>query len=109
MLQSDFMRKNIGWPETFDGVPHEIRVLFDGGERILWRRKAGRHDEWHPFEPTADQWRTLAEKVHARYVRRQAPYKDLQRVERLAAEAARDAARVATAAAAAAPPTPPAP
>lgn len=85
------MRKNIGWPESFDGVPHEIRVLFDGGERILWRRKAGRHDEWHPFEPTADQWRTLVEKVRARYVRRQAPYKDLQRVERLAAEAARRA------------------
>lgn len=101
------MRKNIGWPETFDGVPHEIRVLFDGGERILWRRKAGRHDEWHPFEPTADQWRTLAEKVRARYVRRQAPYKDLQRVERLAAEAARDAARVAGATATAATPPPP--
>ena len=103
------MRKNIGWPESFDGVPHEIRVLFDGGEHILWRRKAGRHDDWHPFEPTAAQWRTLAEKLRARYVRRQAPYKDLQRVERLAEAAERDAARAAAALSLQQPPAPPSP
>ncbi len=32
------MRKNIGWQEKTDDTKYEIRVLFQGGDRILWRR-----------------------------------------------------------------------
>lgn len=90
MLQFEVMRKKIGWPESFDGQRYEVRILFDGGERILWRRKAGRGEDWEAFEPQLEHWQTLTEKLHARYVRRQAPYKDVQLVERLAAAAARE-------------------
>ncbi len=81
------MRKNIGWQETTDDVKYRIRVLFDGGDRILWRRIAKTMERWEPFEPGAAHWRLLLEKTAARYRRRQAPYKDLQLVERLARQA----------------------
>ncbi len=95
MLQSAAMRKNIGWPAEYDGEKYEVRVIFQGGDQILWRRKAGRRDEWHAFEPGAEEWRTLVEKTRARYVRRQAPYRDLQLIERLAERAGREARPVA--------------
>ena len=79
------MRKNIGWQEKTTDIKYQIRVIFDGGERILWRRIAKHLERWEPFEPGPEQWRTLVEKTQARYVRRQAPYKDLQLIERLAA------------------------
>ncbi len=85
MLQFRTMRKNIGWKEEFDGINYEVRVLFNGG-RIQWRRKTKQMERWEAFEPPAEQWDILLKKTHARYVRRQAPYKDLQLVERLAAE-----------------------
>jgi len=80
------MRKNIGWQERQDGLKVDIRVRFDGGERILWQQITKHLDRWERFEPTPEQWQLLLEKVHSRYVRRQAPYRDLQLVERLAAE-----------------------
>lgn len=79
------MRKNIGWQERQDEVKYQIRVIFDGGQRILWRRIAKHLEHWEPFAPGPEHWQTLVEKTRARYVRRQAPYKDLQLVERLAA------------------------
>ncbi|MDR0994157.1 MAG: hypothetical protein LBN38_06310 [Verrucomicrobiota bacterium] len=82
------MRKNIGWQEHQDETKYEIRVLFDGGDRILWRRKTKQMERWEPFDPLPEHWALLLQKTHARYVRRQAPYKDLQLVERLAARAA---------------------
>ena len=80
------MRKNIGWQERQDDVKYEIRVIFDGGGRIRWQRIAKHLEHWEAFEPGPEQWQTLLEKTQARYVRRQAPYKDLQLIERLAAE-----------------------
>jgi hypothetical protein len=77
------MRKNIGWQDKQEDAKYEIRVLFDGGDRILWRRNAKHLERWEPFAPTPEHWATLVEKVRARYVRRQAPFKDLQLVERL--------------------------
>ena len=79
------MRKNIGWQEKTDVGKFEIRVIFDGGDRILWRRITKAMERWEPFEPTPEHWQILLEKTQARYVRRQAPYKDLQLIERLAA------------------------
>ena len=80
------MRKNIGWQERSEDGKFEIRVIFDGGDRILWRRVTRAMEQWEPFEPTPEHWQTLLEKTQARYVRRQAPYKDLQLVQRRAAE-----------------------
>ena len=80
------MRKNIGWQEKTDEGKFEIRVIFDGGDRILWRRITKAMERWEPFEPTPEHWQILLAKTKARYVRRQAPYKDLQLIERLAAE-----------------------
>jgi hypothetical protein len=79
------MRKNIGWQEKTEEGKFEIRVIFDGGDRILWRRITKAMERWEPFEPTPEHWQILLEKIRARYVRRQAPYKDLQLIERLAA------------------------
>ena len=79
------MRKNIGWQEKTDEGKFEIRVIFDGGDRILWRRITKAMEHWEAFEPTPEHWQILLEKTQARYVRRQAPYKDLQLIERLAA------------------------
>ena len=79
------MRKNIGWQEKTDEGKFEIRVIFDGGDRILWRRITKAMERWEPFEPTPEHWQILLEKTRARDVRRQAPYKDLQLIERLAA------------------------
>ena len=79
------MRKNIGWQEKTDEGKFEIRVIFDGGDRILWRRITKAMERWEAFEPTPEHWQILLEKTQARYVRRQAPYKDLQLIERLAA------------------------
>ena len=79
------MRKNIGWQEKTDDAKYQIRVIFNGGGQILWRRITNAMERWEPFEPTPEHWQILLEKTQARYVRRQAPYKDLQLIERLAA------------------------
>ena len=79
------MRKNIGWQEKTDEAKYQIRVIFNGGGQILWRRISKTMERWEPFEPTPEHWQLLLEKTQARYVRRQAPYKDLQLIERLAA------------------------
>ena len=79
------MRKNIGWQEKTEEGKFEIRVIFDGGDRILWRRITKAMERWEPFEPTPEHWQILLEKTQARYVRRQAHYEDLQLIERLAA------------------------
>lgn len=84
MLQSIIMRKNIGWLEKTADGKWQIRVLFDGGDQILWRKKNRQMDHWEPFEPCAEHWQLLLEKIHSRYLHRRAPYKDLQLVERLA-------------------------
>ncbi len=80
------MRKDIGWQERHDGGKYRIRVVFAGGDRLQWRRLASRMEGWLDFAPTPEHWQVLLEKTKARYVRRQAPYKDLQLVERLAAQ-----------------------
>ncbi|MDY0145521.1 MAG: hypothetical protein RBS84_05955 [Kiritimatiellia bacterium] len=80
------MRKNIGWQDKTGDVKYEIRVLFHGGN-ILWRRITKTMERWEPFDPTPAHWQILVERAKARYVRRQAPYKDLQLIERLAAQA----------------------
>ena len=79
------MRKNIGWQDRREDAKYQVRVIFDGGDRILWRRIAKHLERWEPFEPEPGHWQILLEKTKARYVRRQAPYKDLQLIERLAA------------------------
>ena len=79
------MRKNIGWQEKTEDAKYQIRVIFNGGGQILWRRITNAMERWEPFEPTPEHWQILLEKTQARYVRRQAPYKDLQLIERLAA------------------------
>ena len=84
------MRKNIGWQEKTDDAKYQIRVIFNGGGQILWRRISKTMERWEPFEPTPEHWQLLLEKTQARYVRRQAPYKDLQLIERLVAQAARE-------------------
>ena len=84
------MRKNIGWQDKQEDAKYQVRVIFDGGDRLLWRRIAKHLERWEPFEPTLDHWNVLLEKTKARYVRRQAPYKDLQLIERLVAQAARE-------------------
>lgn len=43
-------------------------------------------ERWEPFEPSPEHWQLLLAKARARYFRRQAPYKDVQLIERLAAE-----------------------
>ena len=85
MLQFSSMRKDIGWQEHQEDAKYEIRVTFDGGGPIRSPRITKRMERWAPFEPTPAHWQLLLEKMQARYVRRQAPYKDLQLVERLAA------------------------
>ena len=79
------MRKHVGWQETIDGVKWEIRVLFQGKGRLEWRRVNRGMERWEKFEPDAEQWSTLLEKVKARYVRRQTPWEEVVRVEREAA------------------------
>lgn len=79
------MRKNIGWQERQADAKYQIRVVFDGGGRIRWQRIAKHLEHWEAFEPAPEHWQILLEKTQARYVRRQAPYKDLQLIERLAA------------------------
>ena len=86
MLQFPIMRKNIGWQEKQDDLKYQIRVIFEGGERIRWCRITNAMERWENFEPTPEHWHLLLEKTKARYVRRQAPYKDLQLIERRAAE-----------------------
>lgn len=78
------MRKNIGWQERQDGLKVQIRVRFEGGERIIWQHITKEMNRWERFEPSPEQWTTLLDKTKSRYVRRQAPYRDLQLVERLA-------------------------
>ena len=80
------MRKNIGWQEKREDAKYQIRVVFDGGDKLLWKRITNRMERWESFEPTPEHWQILLEKTKARYVRRQAPYKDLQLIERRAAE-----------------------
>ena len=80
------MRKNIGWQEKTEEAKYQIRVIFDGGERIRWMRITNAMERWEPFEPTPAHWQVLLQKAKARYVRRQAPYKDLLLIERRAAE-----------------------
>ena len=80
------MRKNIGWQEKTEEAKYQIRVIFDGGERIRWMRITNAMERWEPFEPTPEHWQILLQKTKDRYVRRQAPYKDLQLIERRAAE-----------------------
>ena len=80
------MRKNIGWQERQEDVKFQIRVIFEGGGKLLWKRISPRMERWEAFEPTPEHWQILLERTQARYVRRQAPYKDLQLIERLAAE-----------------------
>ena len=80
------MRKNIGWQERQDEVKYQIRVIFDGGDRILWRRQSKTMERWEPFEPSPEHWQLLLAKARARYFRRQGPYKDVQLIERVAAE-----------------------
>lgn len=80
------MRKNIGWQEKTEEAKYQIRVIFDGGERIRWMRITNAMERWEPFEPTPEHWQILLQKTQARYVRRQAPYKDLLLIERRAAE-----------------------
>ena len=80
------MRKNIGWQEKTEDAKYQIRVIFDGGGRIRWCRITNAMERWEPFEPTPQHWQILLEKAQARYVRRQAPYKDLLLIQRLAAE-----------------------
>ncbi len=79
------MRKNIGWQERQEDAKYQVRVVFDGGGRIRWQRIAKHLEHWESFEPAPEHWQILLEKTQARYVRRQAPYKDLQLIERLAA------------------------
>ena len=79
------MRKNIGWQEKTEDAKYQIRVIFDGGGKLLWKRITNAMERWEDFEPTPEHWQILLEKAKARYVRRQAPYKDLQLIERLAA------------------------
>ena len=79
------MRKNIGWQEKQEDVKYQIRVVFEGGGRLRWCRISNAMERWEDFAPTPEHWQILLEKTKARYVRRQAPYKDLQLVERLAA------------------------
>jgi len=74
------MRKNIGWQEIQDGLKYRIRVIFGGDGGILWRRLHHRSEDWEPFDPTPEHWTLLLEKVYNRYVRRQAPYKEVERV-----------------------------
>lgn len=78
------MRKNIGWREQEDDIRYEIRVIFAGGDRIVWQRTARHLGQWETFAPTPAHWQVLLEKTRSRYLRRQAPYKILQLVERLA-------------------------
>lgn len=80
------MRKNIGWQEKTEDQKYQIRVVFDGGERIRFQHITNAMERWESFEPTPEHWQILLEKTKARYVRRQAPYKDLQLIERRAAE-----------------------
>ena len=80
------MRKNIGWQEKTEEAKYQIRVVFDGGERIRWLRITNAMERWEPFAPTPAHWQILLEKTQARYVRRQAPYKDLLLIQRRAAE-----------------------
>ena len=79
------MRKNIGWQEKQEDVKYQIRVVFEGGGRLRWCRISNAMERWEDFAPTPEHWQILLEKTKARYVRRQAPYKDLQLIERLAA------------------------
>ena len=79
------MRKNIGWQEKQEDAKYQIRVIFEGGGKLLWKRITNRMERWETFEPTPEHWQILLEKTKARYVRRQAPNKDLQLIERLAA------------------------
>ena len=84
------MRKNIAWTERDeDNEKREIRVIFNGGDNLLWRWSNRFSEGWQPLEPTAELWEELLRRAQARYVRRQTPYKDVQLIERLAAGAKR--------------------
>ena len=78
------MRDTIGWQETSDGLKYRIRVSPSRDGSLYWRRLHRRADGWEAFEPTPEHWSLLLEKMHARYVRREAPYEELARVIALA-------------------------
>ena len=80
------MRKNIGWQDKQEDVKYQIRVVFEGGGRLRWCRISNAMERWEDFAPTPERWQILLEKTKARSIRRQAPYKDLQLIERRAAE-----------------------
>ncbi len=86
MLQSSPMRKNIGWQEQREDGKHQIRVRFEGGGRIRFQHITKSMERWESFDPAPEHWHLLLEKTQARYVRRQAPYKDLLLIQRLAAQ-----------------------
>ena len=80
------MRKPIGWQETADdGLKYRVRVSLNHDGTLYWRRLHRRADGWTPFEPAPAHWELLMEKLHNRYVRREAPYEDLLRLITIAA------------------------
>ena len=81
-------RRKVEWVEKLeDGCKMDIRALFVGNE-ITWAFRRSDEDRWvHDQPATVEQWDTLEEKIHSRYVRRHAPYKDVEIVKKRRAAA----------------------
>lgn len=83
------MKRDIEWIEKLgDGAKRKVRVRFPGHGRIKWQFKRSDDEQWdYDSPPSAADWSMLEEKIDALYQRRRAPYKDLELVKKLRAEA----------------------
>ena len=83
------MKADIEWVEKLDdGIKRKIRITFLGKGRMKWQTKRSDEERWdYDTPPTSDDWKTLEEKVEALYNRRRTPFKNLELVRKLKAEA----------------------
>jgi hypothetical protein len=78
------MRRPVCWVERLDdGVKREVRVAFQGGDRIRWQTKRSDEEAWaYDVTPTEADWVELEAHMERRYQRRNVPLKHLELVRR---------------------------
>ena len=83
------MKADIEWVEKLDdGIKRKIRITFLGKGRMKWQTKRSDEERWdYDTPPSSEDWKTLEEKVEALYNRRRTPFKNLELVRKLKAEA----------------------
>lgn len=82
------MKRDIEWNERQeDGVKRFTRVKFPGNGVIKWQFKRADEERWdYDTPPTAEDWKTLEEKVDKLYHRRRAALRDWELVKKMREE-----------------------